>query len=221
MTREQLEARRTPDRSRFLPRERRLIDRLSTPPRVQDWLRDLPYNDESRGRSLRTFRGVVRHGEAHCLEAVFAAATILERQGDPPLVLDLASQDGLDHVLLLYRRQGRWGSIGRSRDPGLHGRRPVFRRVRDLAYSYVDPYIDGSGRILAYGVYDLDALTRADWRLSDRHVWSVERALMDAPHVPLATSDRRYERMLCRYRAFRARDPDAPATDYAGKDRWL
>jgi hypothetical protein len=164
---------------------------------------------------------VVRYGEAHCLEAVLAAAAILEQHGDPPVVLDLASWDGLDHVLLLYRRNGRWGSIGKSRDAGLHGRKPIFRSVRDLVYSYVDPYVDGSGRIIGYGVFELDALTRADWRLGDHHVWSVERALIDAPHVRLRTSDRRYARALRRYRAFRARHPRAPATDYAGKERWL
>ena len=213
--------RRTPDRSRFRPAEWRLVERLTTPRRVQHWLRGLPYNHEREGPALRTFRGVVRHQEAHCLEAVLAAATILEQHGDPPIVLDLASKDGLDHVLFLYRRGGRWGSIARSRDAGLHGRKPAFRTVRDLVYSYVDPYVDGSGRILGYGVYDLDELTRADWRLGDHHVWSVERALIAAPHVRLRTSDRRYRRALRRYRVFRARRPDAPATFYAGRERWL
>jgi len=190
---------RAPDRSRFRLAELRLVDRLTTPRRVQNWLRALPYNREDMGPTLRTFRGVVGHGEAHCLEAVLAAATILEQHGDPPVVLDLESRDGLDHVLFLYRRNGRWGSVGKSRDAGLHGRKPTFRRVRDLVYSYVDPYVDGSGRIVGYGVFELDALTRADWRLSERNVWSIERALYAAPHVPLATSDRRYARTLRRY----------------------
>ncbi|HEY7471427.1 MAG TPA: hypothetical protein VIE68_03680 [Gemmatimonadota bacterium] len=194
---------------------------MTTPRRVQAWLRTLPYNAEDARPTLRTFRGVVRHGEAHCLEAVLAAATILEQHGDPPIVLDLESQDGLDHVLLLYRRRGRWGSVARSRDAGLHGRKAAFRSVRDLVLSYVDPYNDGSGRIVAWGVFGLDALTRADWRLAEGDVWSVERALYAAPHVPLATSDRRHARVRRRYLAFRARHPDAPAVDYAGRERWL
>ena len=192
-----------PDRSRFRPAELRLVERLSTPRRVQEWLRSLPYNSEPEGPTLRSFRGVVRHGEAHCLEAVLASATILEQHGEPPIVLDLASQDGLDHVLLLYRRRGRWGSIGHSRDPGLDGRNPVFRSVRDLVYSYVDPYVDEFARVIGYGVFDLDALTRANWRLADHNVWAVERALYAAPHVPLATSDQRHARTLRRYLAAR------------------
>lgn len=213
--------RRTPDSSRFNAAERRLIARLRAPRQVQAWLRALPYNWEKQGPTLRTFRGIVRAGQASCLEAVLAAATILEQHGDPPLVLDLESQDGLDHVLFIFRRRGGWGSIAKSRDAGLHGRKPVFRTVRDLAYSYADPYVDGSGRIVGYGVFDLDELTRADWRLGDANVWSVERALIDRQHRRLKISDRRYKRMLSRYRAFRATNPTAPAAYYRGRERWL
>ncbi|HUP00050.1 MAG TPA: hypothetical protein VM737_00770 [Gemmatimonadota bacterium] len=209
---------RVPDPSRFTRAERRLIDALRTPRQVQRWLRSLPYNWK---RTLRTFRGVVGHGEASCLEAVLAASVVLEQHGHPPIVLDLESQDGLDHVLSLYRSRGRWGTIGKSRDPGLHGRKAVFRRIRDLAYSYVDPYVDGSGRITGYGVFHLDDLTRADWRLGEGNVQSVERALIAMPHTPMRTSDRRYEQSLRRYRAFRVRHPGRPADFYAGRERWL
>lgn len=212
---------RKPDRSRFRPSERELIDRLTTPRLVQDWLRSLRYNQELRGPTARTFRGVVRRESAHCLEGAMAAATILEQHGNPPIVLDLASQDKLDHVLLLYRRDGRWGSVGKSRDPALDGRKPVFRTIRDLAWSYVDPYVDDTGRIVGYGVFDLDELTRADWRLGDGNVWSVERALFAASHEPLKASDRRHHLSLRRYGAYRARFPHGIATDYSGWERWL
>lgn len=194
---------RKPDRSRFRPAELRLVERLSTPRRVQEWLHSLPYNSEPEGPTLRSFRGVVRHGEAHCLEAVLASATILEQHGEPPIVLDLVSQDGLDHVLLIYRRRGGWGSVGHSRDVGLNGRKPGFRSVRDLVYSYVDPYVDEFARVIGYGVFDLNALTRADWRFANHNVWAVERALYAGPHVPLATSDQRHARILRRHLASR------------------
>jgi hypothetical protein len=194
---------RTPPLSAFTAKERRIVFAHRTPQQVQRFLRALEYNRESRGETLRTFRGVVRHGEAHCLEAVLAAATILEQHGHPPLVIDLESEDRLDHVLFLYRWNGRWGSIGRSRDPGLHGRKPVFRTVRDLVMSYVDPYVDGSGRIIGYGVADLDEIVRGDWRLSGRNVWEVERALIRMPHRRLQTSDRRHDKTLRRFLEFK------------------
>lgn len=212
---------RTPPLSRFTPAERRLVRSLRTPRAVQRWLRSLPYNWETEGRTLRTFRGVVRHGEANCLEAVLAAAAILEQHGHPPLVLDLESQDKLDHVLFLFRVRGRWGTIAKSRDPGLHGRKPVFRRLRDLVRSYVDPYVDAMGRIVGYGSGDLDRLVRGDWRLDERNMWSVERALIHMPHTSFTSSDERYRRAHRRFLAFKAAHPDRRPTYFPGRDRWL
>lgn len=212
---------RPPGRKGFKPQEWRIIQRCRTPQQVQKFLRALPYNRERKNETLRTFRGVVRHGQAHCLEAALAAATILEQHGYPPWLLDLESQDQLDHVLFLFRRRGRWGTVARSRDAGLHGRKPVFRTVRDLVMSYVDPYVDGSGRITGYGVGDLRKLVKCDWRLSSEDVWEVERALIKMPHRKLKTSDRRYQAMLKRYRAFRRKYPNRPVTFYSNRRQWL
>jgi hypothetical protein len=199
-----------------------LIGRLKTPQLVQRFLNALPYNTEPPpGRAtLRSFRGVVRHHTAHCLEAALSAATILEQHAYPPLVLSFESVDELDHVLFVYRENGRWGSVARSRDPGLHGRKPVFRSPRALALSYVDPYVDFSGRIKGYAVVDLRTLGSYDWRVSTRNVWKVERVLLDTPHRAIRMSDARYRRMLSWYRAFRARFPDLKPLDYRGRETW-
>ena len=75
------------ERPRLTPRERRLIARLDRPAKVQAWLNALPYNVETGGETLRSFRGVVQTGMAHCLEAALFAAVVLEHHGYPPLVL--------------------------------------------------------------------------------------------------------------------------------------
>ena len=208
-------------RNRFLPKERSLVRQYRTPKQVQDFLRRLPYNWEQNGETLRTFRGVVQHGSAHCLEAALTAATILEQHGYPPLLMDFESQDKLDHVVFLFRQRGRWGTVARSRDFGLHGRKPVFRTLRSLAMSYVDPYVDNTARVKGYGVLDLRTLPRCDWRLSRQNVWAVERRLIEMPHWKLSTSDRRHKLMLRRYRTFRRKHPQGPVTFYEGQDRWL
>lgn len=193
--------RRTPPLAAYTRRERQLIAALRTPRQVQRFLRELPYNWEN---TQRTFRGAVAAGRAHCLEAVLFAAAVLEHHGYPPIVLDIESDDGLDHVLFLYRQAGRWGTVARSRDYGLHGRPPVFGSIRAVVRSYMDPYVDGSGRLNGYGVAHLDALTPANWRLSPRSEWRVERALIDMPHFPLPMGERRYQRALRRFLAFKA-----------------
>ncbi len=145
------------DRRAFTRAERALVSRLRRPAQVQHWLNSLPYNTEPPpGRAtLRSFRGVVRHGTAHCLEAALAAAVVLEQHGYPPLVISFESIDELDHVIFVYRRPTGWGSVGRSRDPGLHGRKPVFSSPRALARSYLEPYVDLTGGITAYALVDM------------------------------------------------------------------
>ena len=205
------------------PAERALVARLRTPRAVQRWLRSLPYNWEKQGETLRSFRSVLRRHTAHCLEAALGAACILEPHGYPPLLLSFESQDGLDHVLFVFRERGRWGAVARSRDPGLHGRKPVFASPRRLAASYMDAYVDLSGRVTGFAVADLRELGGYDWRLSARNVWKVERWLIDYPHRALPMPERRYQRALARYERFRARFPD-PAVRPAyfdGREAWL
>ena len=204
----------------FNAAERQVIRRLRTPAQVQRYLNELPYNNEPRGATLRSFRGVVRYGTSHCLEAALAAAVILEQHGYPPLVLSFESIDHLDHVIFVYQHKGRWGSIARSRDPGLHGRLPVFRTPRDLALSYVEPYIDESGRITAYAVVDLRVMGDYDWRLSEKNVWKVERMLLDYPHRSITSSDTRIDRLRARFFAFKAAHPEKKPIYYSRMDRW-
>ena len=210
-----------PGREAFRPKEWKIIQEHRTPKQVQEFLRRLPYNWEKQGETLRTFRQVVRRWQAHCLEGALTAATILEQHGYPPLFLDLESQDKLDHVLFLYRHGGRYGTVARSRDAGLHGRKPLFRTLRELVMSYVDPYVDGSGRITGFGVFDLRLLRRCDWRLSERNVWAVEKALIELPHKKLRTSNRRYRAVLRQFRIYKKKYPDRPVTFYGNRHQWL
>ena len=206
----------------FTPTERRLIQRLRTPLAVQRFLNRLPYNTEPPpGRAtLRSFRGVVRRGTAHCLEAALAAAVILEAHDYPPLVLSFESIDELDHVIFIYRERGRWGSVARSRDPGLHGRRPVFSTPRALALSYVDPYVDFTGRVTGYAVVNLQTMGDYDWRLSERNVWKVERMLLEYQHVPIASSDVRIDRLRRRYVEHMRRTGNRKPLYYRDRRRW-
>jgi len=210
-----------PALNEFTPAERALIARLRTPLAVQHWLRALRYNQEEEGETLRSFRGVVRARRVHCLEAALAAAAILEQHGYPPLLLSFESVDKLDHVLFAFRRGRRWGAVARSRDPGLHGRKPVFASPRQLAASYMDPYVDISGRVTGFAVADLREIEGYDWRLSPRNVWKVERWLVEYPHRRLVMSEARYRRLHARYRRYKARYPDRKPIYYEDRQTWM
>ena len=208
--------------TKFTRAERAIIARLRTPMLVQRYLNRLPYNNEPGGRAtLRSFHGVVEHGCAHCLEAALFAAVVLEQHGYPTLVLSFESIDELDHVIFVYRQRGRWGSVARSRDPGLHGRKPVFATPRALALSYFDAYVDFTGRVTGYAVVDVAReMGTYDWRLARTNVWKVERMLLDYPHSRIRSSNERVKRLRARYRAFRARHGALKPVQYPRRDRW-
>jgi hypothetical protein len=210
-----------PDKTRFTAFEWKLIQRLNTPAKVQRFFRSMPYNWERKQSTLRSFRELVKQKEVHCLEAAVASAVILEQHGYAPLLLDLASYDLLDHVIFVFKENGRWGSIARSRDLGLHGRKPVFRSIRDLAWSYFDPFVDFSGRLKEYALTTLYELGNYDWRFSARHMTKIEDHLRAIPHTPLHSSDTRYEKLLARFQRYKQRYPDRSPTYYDSRANWM
>jgi hypothetical protein len=210
-----------PARESFTKKESRLIEALRTPAKVQRFFTTMPYNWEREGGTLRSFREVVKRNQAHCLEAAVGAAVILEQHGYPPLLLDIESQDLLDHVIFVFQKDGLWGSIGRSRDIGLHGRRPLFRSLRDLTWSYFDPYVDFEGRIRGYGLTNLYDLGNYDWRFSPRRMSKIEDHLRQLPHRKLRSSDRRYQQLLARYQQYKKRYPDRSPTYYRNRHQWM
>ena len=152
---------------------------------------------------------------------------MLEQHGYPPLVISFESIDELDHVIFVYQPKAQgpqskalWGSVARSRDPGLHGRKPVFATPRALAASYLDTYVDLTGRIEAFALVDLRVMGNYDWRLSEKNVWKVERMLLETAHQPLKMPDARFRDFRARYRAFKAEHPDRKPLFYEGRNKW-
>lgn len=170
-----------------------LSKKYKTPKQVQQFLREFPYNNEKDGETCRSAYSALKAGSAHCLEATFIAAALLEQNGFPPLVISFESQDGLGHVAFIFKHNGKWGAIARSRDEGLHGRKPIFRSVRDLVWSYFDPYIDNTGKITEYRVADLND-SKVNWRYSSKNVWKAEKYLVGLTHKSLVSSSFRYQK---------------------------
>ena len=203
----------------FTKRELGTINRYDTPLKVQMFLHSLRYN-AGKPDTVASFRQVLRTSKADCLEGALTAAVILEQHGYPPLMLDMVSKSYPDHVVFLYRnrRTGLWGSIGKSGDPGLCGRKAVFKTVRGLLYSYFDPFINLSGKIIAYGVGNLYDLGDYDWRFSPNNMWRVERYFDDIRHKHIRSSSQRYRYWLNEYKIFISENPDRKPLFY--KDRW-
>jgi hypothetical protein len=168
-----------------------LARKLKTPRQVQQYIHSLEYN---KADTMRSARSAIKVGRVHCMEAAFVAAAILELHGYPPLVLSLESIDGLDHVLFVFKKNRKWGAVGRSREKGLAGRPAIFRSIRDLAWSYFEPYIDDTGKIKAYQLAHLDD-TKADWRSGRKQQFRAEKFLLKLPHKKMLSSRKRFRKL--------------------------
>jgi len=197
---------------------KKLIAKLDSPEKVQHWLRTLEYN---KHETMRTLPEVVRQHRAHCLEAAMAAAAILGHHGYPPIILDMESADLLDHTLFVYRRRGRWGSVGKSRDVGLDGRKPVFKTIRALVMSYAAPYIDERACITQYGLLDLRTLSDQRWSSSYRNVWYVEEALRHVPHSQLHLMNTFVTKWRQKYLTYKKHHPGMQPDYFPAQGSWL
>jgi len=165
----------------------RMLGRLRTPERIQDFLLALPTNFERHGDTCLSVRDVLREGHAHCIEAALVAACALWLAGEPPLLMDFQAEGDADHVVALFRRGGCWGAISKSNHVWLRWRDPVYRSPRELAMSYFHEYVLGNRKTLrAYSrPFDLRRFDATLWVTNPDHCWEIGAALDDSRHYRL------------------------------------
>ena len=134
------------DIQRFDALQRKTLRRLTTPAKIQNFLdEEIAYNLEPRGATCYSPRLVLREKVAHCMEGAMLAALALRHLGHPALLVDLEAVRDSDHVLAVYRVNGRWGALAKSDYAGLRSREPVYLSIRELAMSYFEHYYNAAG----------------------------------------------------------------------------
>lgn len=123
------------------PAERRILARLTTPIKIQDYLDHFPENFSEIGDPIQNPSQVLANKKAHCIEGAVLAAAALAYHGKEPLLLDLQSTAlDYDHVIAPFKQGGYWGAISKTNHPVLRWRDPVYKTVRELAMSYFNEY---------------------------------------------------------------------------------
>ena len=183
-------------------RERQLFRRLVTPTKIQRFLdEEIGYNQEPRGYTCYSPRRVLREGIAHCMEGALLGALALRHLGYPALLVDLEAVRDSDHVLAVYRVNGRWGAVAKSDYAGLRSREPVYPTVRELAMSYFEHYYNPAGEKTLRAYSRPVNLARFDrtirWAETLDEVWAIPEYLCEIPHTSLLTPamERRLSRM--------------------------
>jgi hypothetical protein len=148
--------------------ERKVLSDLTSPFQIQSFLDACSYSaDEFYRCPLR----VLRERSAHCFDGALFAAAALRRLGHPPRILNMIPDErDDDHLLALFRYEGRWGSVAKSNFVGLRFREPVFRTLRELVLSYFEQYYNVAREktLRGYTVpLSLKAFDRLGWMVRD------------------------------------------------------
>ena len=165
---------------------------LATPAKIQDFIDVIPMNFERGGITSRSPRAALARNEAQCMEGAMIAAAALWYHGEPPLLLDLRTtkhrpRNDVDHVVALFRRNGRWGAISKTNHAVLRYREPVYRDVRELAMSYFHEYfLDNGQKTLREYSAPFDVRRCGDaWLTARNHLWDINNALDDSRHFSI------------------------------------
>ena len=168
--------------------ERRVIATLTTPRKIQDFLDGLAYSTDTMYRCpLR----VLRERIAHCFDGAVFGAAALRRLGYSPLILNTPAifQDD-DHLLALYKRDGRWGAVAKSNFVGLRFREPIYVTLHELVMSYFEQFynVERKKTLRSYTVpLNLKAFDRLNWMTSDEALERIGERLDEIRKVRLLT----------------------------------
>lgn len=136
-------------------------------------------------------RRVLREKRMHCLEGALFAAASLAYWGREPLLLDLQTYAyDEDHVVALFKENGRWGAISKTNHSILRWRDPVYKTVRELAMSYFHEYVmwtNGKKTLYAYSrPFNLKRYKVEQWVVSENDLNFIAEDLDASIHYPIA-----------------------------------
>ena len=173
----------------FTKKEKDLIKKLNTPAKVQDFLNTLPFNFEENGETLKSPILTLRARRAHCMEGALLGAYILSCHGYKPLILNLETSRGdFDHVIALFKEDGRWGALSKTNHAVLRYREPVYKNVRELVMSFFHEYFLDSGvkTLRRYSrPLDLNVFEK-NWEVMEGDLWGIDQELDKIKHYDIA-----------------------------------
>ncbi len=171
--------------------ELKVVKRLDTPMKIQKFLDTLPINWEIGAETYMSPRRVMQGRTAHCIEGAMFAGICLWYHGQKPLLLDLKSFNGDDHVVALYKINNHWGAISKTNHATLRFRDPVYKTLREIAVSFFHEYFDvktGKKILESYSEpFDLSKIG-TNWITAEHELFEVAELLDESPHnkyVPL------------------------------------
>jgi hypothetical protein len=169
--------------------QKALFQSLNTPAKIQAYLDSIPYRVEDDNCAVLS---VFRDGKAHCFDGSLFAAAALRQIGYEPIVMQLLPENDDDHMLAVYKRNQRFGSIGKSNYAGLRSREPVFRSLRELVMSYFKDFynLDKVYSLRGYTpLISLKTYDRCDWMIADEGVQPIVNRLHEIRKIKIISQE--------------------------------
>jgi len=179
-------------------KELKILKKLNTPEKIQDFLNTLPFNFEKNGETCLSPMSVLEKRTCHCAEGATLAALALRVNGYPPLLVDLkATADDFDHVIAVFQKDKKWGAISKTNHGVLRYREPIYNSIRELAMSYFHEYVDDKGKknLRSYSIpLNLKRFDKQSWMTTKEEVDYIAEYLDKIKHFSIL--DRRQIRNL-------------------------
>lgn len=167
---------------------KKLISKLNTPQKVQDFLDKIPFNFEKEGETYMSPERMLREKKAHCFEGAVFACFCLEQAGIPNYLLDLKVKNlkkDSDHTLCAFKINGFWGAISKTNHSVLRWRDPIYKTSRELAMSYYHEYFldNGEKTLLSFSKpFDIWKKFGKEWVSQEKDLDNIAEALDISPH---------------------------------------
>ena len=176
-------------------RVEKIIGKLKNPWEIQRFVSAIPYNPEDYCKSAER---VLLERSAHCMEGALLASLLLERLGHEPALLHFRAHRDDDHVVSVFKENGRWGAVGKSNTTLLAWRPPLYRSVQDLLLSYFPFYFNTKGQmsLVAWaGPIRLKRYEHWEWRSGAGDVGDLSAHFYDSEKSKPILTARRIEKL--------------------------
>jgi hypothetical protein len=175
----------------FSSKQCKILSRLNNPKKIQDFVDKIKYNLEEDEETFFSPRKVLRENKANCIEGAVFAAAALRFHGFPPLIVDIISIRDDDHIIAVFKINGHWGSIAKSKYSGLTFREPIHKTIRELALSYFEGYFNFEGEKTLRGYskpINLSRFDKINWMTTEEDLFCIEDYLNEIKHKKLLTN---------------------------------
>jgi len=123
--------------------ERKILDKLNSPRKTQDYLDFIPYDVKGVTCSARS---VMKEKKADCFSGAIFGAAALQNLGFGPKLVELLAVNDDGHTLAVFKANSCWGAVAKSNFTTLRYREPVYKTIRELVMSYFDFYFNTAGQ---------------------------------------------------------------------------